>query len=41
MVIPFYPNRRKNSRDAADSPYFFKFLERQNGGPHGESPRGP
>ena len=23
------------------SPYFFKFLERQNGGPHGESPRGP
>ena len=32
MVIPFYPNRRKNSRDAADSPYFFKFLERQSGG---------
>ena len=41
MVIPFYPNRRKNSRDAADSAYFFKFLERQSGGPHGESPRGP
>ena len=27
MVIPFYPNRRKNSRDAADSLHFFSSLK--------------
>ena len=41
MVIPFYPNRRKNSRDAADFAIFSLVHDRQTAVLLAESPRGP